>query len=189
MMSYAYAYSPAAPAYYGNQPYYTDTTSFAGQYQSFGVPSVAAAAPSAAPDPIQNADPKAYATLTLKDHLRNVKKVEDSFFDAYHKLELEHYNINQVKSDDYTKLHFAANEDVTKFRLKFEAVKTRLSDKDAKDAEDQGIFFKSAGDSGPGVASVKPQPLEELKALRARIRHLRSFLQSKVKDEKKSNKE
>ena len=125
---------------------------------------------------------KTSPTLTLEDCVEKVKSVEDSVFDAFHQLEMEHYAIHVSKSEDFTTLYHQAETKATEYRLKLESVKSKLSDPVLEEANKQKIFAAAATYS-PSTALAKPHPFEELKSLRERANLLRRLLEEKVKAE------
>ena len=175
MQSYGYA----APGYY-SVPSFSNSSAL-----DRSVPSISNAAngenSKIEQGPI-NHYTKPHAERTFEDHHDNVKAVEKSVMDAYHEMELSHYEINQKKSEDYTTLFHLSDIKATEFRLRFEVLKGKLS-KEVKD-EATDILIPAGSIPDP---SLKPHPFEELKAIHQRIYYLRGILEKKVKEERASH--
>lgn len=118
--------------------------------------------------------------LTMQEHRDNLKAAEESVFAAHHEMELLHYEINKNKSEDYTTLYHKADQKATEYRLRFEAVKNKLSTNEIPEEKRKEIF----GTTGM-IPNLKPHPFDELKALRDRIHILRNELETKVTAELK----
>jgi hypothetical protein len=159
-------------------------SNLSGHSQIYSMPPVALTSPE--PKPERN-EPARFVPLTAKDCLLTIKSVEDSVSSAYNTLELEHYKINQTKSEDYTSLFHLAASKLLSGRLRYEAVKDKLptGNSPAEETSKSSVDFSEEEMEKyfPPTPPSSEHPFEELKALRFKVNALRKILEIKVKAE------
>jgi hypothetical protein len=112
--------------------------------------------------------------------------VEDSVSNAYNKLELAHYKLNQTRSEDYASLFHRAAAKLTEGRIRFEALKDNLPTGDPTSDE----IEKKVPSTNFSEGEIKKyftltplasgHPLEELQSLRTKAHDLRKYLETKL---------